>query len=175
MANGPRRGRLELHTLLVDLIPCGVNPNFDGDLQRVPFRVPKHDLELDPRRQRNPKAHRRPIPHCGERRRPWHRGRRHQGAAVGALLVALVEPRHGVVGGGDGGVGVVEGEGDVGVAHAFVLHAVGEFEVEGDGVVAGGGGGGGVEGGEVEALDGAGGLGGAEAEPHEEGGEARGD
>lgn len=145
----------------------------------MPLRVPKQDLELHPRRQPHLETHRRPVRHRLQRRRPRHPIHRHQIAAVGALLVPLVELPHRVVGDGDGGAGVVveEADADVGVVHAFVFHAVGQLQIEVYGVVAPGGGGAvaGVEGGDVELLDGAGGLGGAEAQPHEESGEAGGD
>lgn len=150
--------------------------NVAGDIQGVPLGVPKHDLELHLRSQSHPETHRRSLRNCVERCCPRQPGRRHQVAAVSALLVALVELRHRVVCHGEGAV-VVNVQGDVGVVHAFVFHGVGQLQIEVYGAVDGGGGGivGRVEGGNVEFLYGAIGFGGAEAEPQEESGEAGGD
>lgn len=158
---GTRTSRFQLNPLPTDLPPRPVNLDFITNSKPIPLGIPNQDLELNPGLHPDPKRHLRPVRHRLRSLPPRKPIRGEQLSAASLLVAALVELWDGEVGNrGSGGV-EEDGEVDVGVMHSFVVHGVLELEVEEDGVVVG------VHGGEVESrdvevLNGAGGIGGAE-------------
>lgn len=130
--------------------------------------IPKQDLEPHLCLQVHPEPHRPVRP----RLRPRHRRRLHQHPPAGVLLMPLVKRRHCQIAHRKvRGEAIVKGEVDGVVVDALVLVPIIELQVEIQAAISG------VEGSVerrgVKVLDRAGGVGGAEAEPHEEGSEAQ--